>query len=117
MLLFLAAGQKKTGRGQDSAKKEFLKPNVKDTPRRASPLHGALEQTTPTKSSPSGGFSSFSNMDVDDPFPATFQGSNFFKTPAEDKSTGSGHSFFTQSGNKKKETAFDPRKHKATSGV
>ena len=112
-----AAGQKKTERGKDHAKKEFLRPNVKDTPRRASPLRGALEQTTtPTKSDPIGGLSSFfSDVDANDPFPATFQGSNFFKTHVDDQSTGSGHPFFTQSGNKKKEATFDPRNYKASS--
>jgi hypothetical protein len=114
-VLYCTVGDKKSPRGKTD-KKEFLRPNTKDTPKRGeeSTSPGG---TTPDKSVDSTGALSsfFSDADLNDPFPATFfQGDNFFKEPVDDQSTGSGHPFFSAN-QKKEKTSFDPRKYRATS--
>jgi hypothetical protein len=112
-----AVGDKKSPRGK-TEKKEFLRPNTKDTPKRGEEITSS-GGTTPTKSvDPTVALSLFfSDADLNDPFPATsFQGDNFFKTPVDDQSTGSGHPFFSAN-TKKEKTSFDPRNYKATSGT
>jgi hypothetical protein len=62
-------------------------------------------------------FNSFFNVGDSDPFPAVDfdQTDNFFRSAGDDISTGSGHPFFSQSNNQRRDQ-FDPRNYKTESG-